>query len=186
MTTQSFFNNPFSFFDQDFPFATRSTPIEGPSNALRVRRQDNESSLGLRSFRRDPFFSDFFGQTAPFGDMINRPSPFSSGSSSVHDVFDNFIQKMEQEMQAFEELEKNPPQLEDPEHTSCFMRVMTNDNGHVKVKTMKKTPETEWETHIDEYQRGNPSLKNKENEENVQIEDETEQQQQIQGSSDSQ
>ena len=170
MITPSFFN-PFSLFDQEFP----------SSNALRGRPEDN---FGLQSFRRDPFFSDFFGQVTPFEDMISRISPFSSGSSSVHEMIENFRKKMEEEVKAFEELEKNPPQLEDPEHTSCFMRVMTNDNGHVKVKTMKKTPETEWETRVDEYQ---PSLEDKKNGENVQIEDETEQKQkQIQGSSDSQ
>lgn len=175
MITPSFFN-PFGFFEQEFPFSQ-------PSNALRLRSQENDNSLGLRSFTRNPFFGDFFGQVAPFEDM-NRISPFSSGSSSISDMFEGFRKKMEEEVKAFEELEKNPPQLEDPEHTSCFMRVMTNDNGHVKVKTMKKTPETEWETRVDEYQ---PSLENKDNGEKVQIEDESEQkQQQIEGSSDSQ
>lgn len=179
MITPSLYN-PFSFFNQDFPF----------SNALRLRPQDNEDFLGLRSFTRDPFFSDFFGELTPFEDMISRISPFSSGSSSVHGMFENFRKKMEEEVKAFEELEKNPPQLEDPEHTSCYMRVLTNDNGHVKVKTMKKTPETEWETRTEEYDRRNPSLENKKDGEDVQIEDgaaeQQQQQQQIQGSSESQ
>ena len=177
MITPSLFNNPFSLFSQDFPF----------SNALGLRPRHNEDFFGLRPFTRDPFFSDFFGQRDPFEDTIR---PFLSGSSSVEDVFENFKQKMEEEVKAFEELEKNPPQLEDPEHTSCFMKVMTNDNGHVKVKTIKKTPETEWETRTEEYDRSKPSLENKKNGEDVQIEDDgaqpQEQQQQIQGSSDSQ
>ena len=182
MITPSLFNN-FDLFDQHFPF----------SNALSLRPSDNDDFFGLRPFRRDPFFSDFFdSRMTPFDDMMSRISPFSS-SGSIDDMFENFKKKMDEEVKAFEELEKNPPKLEDPEHTSCFMKMMTNDNGHVKVKTLKKTPKTEWESRVEEYDRRNPSLENnKKNGEDVQIEDGAEpqeqqqEQQQIQGSSSSQ
>ena len=169
MTTHSFFNPLSLFDDQDFFFS----PFERPSNALRLKSEEEpERNLSLRSFRRDPFSSDFFGgDMVPFEDMISKISPFRSSSNSIHEMFENFRKNMEEEIKAFEELEKNPPSLEDPEHTSCFMRVMTNDNGYVKVKTMKKTPDSEWETRVEEFERGNPSLENKESEEKMQLED---------------
>jgi len=63
--------------------------------------------------------------------------------------------------------------LEDPEHTSYYMKVKTDDNGHVKVKTTRHEPGQKWKTTIEEYDRGNalegekqrvnPALENKQN-----------------------
>jgi len=34
------------------------------------------------------------------------------------------------------------------------MKILTDDNGHVRVKSVKKDPGHDWETHIEEYDRG--------------------------------
>ena len=43
----------------------------------------------------------------------------------------------------------------DPEHTTYRMKVKTDDNGHVKVKTVRKDPGSAWETHVEEFDKGN-------------------------------
>jgi len=49
---------------------------------------------------------------------------------------------------------ENDPLYFDPNHTTYRMKILTDDNGHVKVKTVKKDPGHDWETHIEEYDRG--------------------------------
>jgi uncharacterized cupredoxin-like copper-binding protein len=45
-----------------------------------------------------------------------------------------------------------------PTGTDCYyrMKIRTDDNGHVKVKTMEKEPNKDWEIHLEEYDRGKP------------------------------
>jgi len=50
------------------------------------------------------------------------------------------------------------PILTDPEHTSYDMRVKTDDIRHVRLKTMKKEPNCDWQTHVEEYFKGQPTL----------------------------
>ena len=41
----------------------------------------------------------------------------------------------------------------DPENTSYCMEVITNDHGHIKVKTVRKDPGHEWHSYVEEYDR---------------------------------
>ena len=53
--------------------------------------------------------------------------------------------------------------LNDPENTSYYMKVKTDDNGHVKVKTTRHPAGGEWRTDIQEYDRGTPSIQSGQN-----------------------
>ena len=44
--------------------------------------------------------------------------------------------------------------LKDPENTSYYMKLKTDDNGHVKVKTTRHPAGGEWKTEIQEYDKG--------------------------------
>ena len=52
------------------------------------------------------------------------------------------------------------PVVYDPAHTTYHMKMLTDDNGHVKVKTVKKDPSHDWETTVEEYDRGVPINQN--------------------------
>ena len=53
--------------------------------------------------------------------------------------------------------ESDPEELvqHDPEHTTYRMKTVINNNGHVTVKTVRKDPGSEWETHVRQYNAGN-------------------------------
>jgi len=44
----------------------------------------------------------------------------------------------------------------DPNTTQCRMKILTDNNGHVKVKTIRKDPGKDWNIQIEEYDRGKP------------------------------
>jgi len=46
-----------------------------------------------------------------------------------------------------------PPKIEDEEHTYYKMKVLTDNNGHVKTKMMEKEPGKEWQVKTEEYDR---------------------------------
>ena len=49
--------------------------------------------------------------------------------------------------------------LHDPDqNASYYMKIKTDDNGHVRVKTMQKKPNSEWKVNVEEYDRGKAAL----------------------------
>jgi len=46
----------------------------------------------------------------------------------------------------------------DTENSYYRMKIRTDDNGHVKVKTAEKEPGKDWDVHIEEYDKGKPGL----------------------------
>jgi len=45
------------------------------------------------------------------------------------------------------------------QYKSYFLKIKTDDNGHVRVKTVQKEPGKPWETHVEEYDRGSGAIK---------------------------
>jgi len=121
--------------------------------------KDNQQQLQL--FKENSLFDNFFKDSFFSNDMVSIFDPLNDFSfNKVQNLFDNMSKKMEEEFHAVEEMIENPPALEDPEHTSCYMKVMKNDNGHVQIKATKKVPGSEWETYKKEYyQKKRPVLK---------------------------
>jgi len=42
----------------------------------------------------------------------------------------------------------------DPNTCTYHMKILTDDNGHVRVKTIRKDPGKDWDVHIEEFDRG--------------------------------
>jgi len=141
------------------------------SYSMKVQTGDNDQShLKLRTTQRDPFsnwFTDvdeFFSARSPFESMLTTFDPFRTGFSSIQSLANRIKNDVESELnRSFETFDVTDyhPILTDPEHTSYYMRMKTDDNGHVRVKTIKKEPGADWKTHVEEYHRGKPSLESK-------------------------
>jgi len=135
--------------------------------SMKVRTSDDDNShLRLRTWRRDPFSAwesavqEFFRPMSPFDSMLSPFDPFRTGFGTIQALADRIKTDVERDLNrtfnVFDVMEHHPI-LTDPEHTSYFMRVKTDDNGHVRVKTIKKTPDSDWQTHVEEYNRGQPA-----------------------------
>jgi len=144
---------------------------QGTSYSMKVRTDDTDNShLRLMTSRRDPFSAwetvvdEFFRGKTPFDHMFSAFDPFNAGFSSIQALADSVKRDIERDLnrkfRMFDVMESYPI-LTDPGHTSYFMRVKTDDNGFVRVKTIKKTPGSEWQTHVEEYNRGQPRLEGK-------------------------
>ena len=132
-------------------------PKESESKVDSLKAKESEE-LNLQQPARRDVFSPW---SSSFGDFFGDISPFGFRHRSIFDRFDA-IERYADEMRAnmdrqFKMAEENKeyPTLRDPENTSYFMRMETNDNGNVKVKTMQKTPGTDWVTKFEEYKRNN-------------------------------
>jgi len=135
---------------------------------MKVQTDDNDHShLRLQTTRRDPFadwkttVDEFFRGVSPFESMLSTFDPFRTGFDSIQHLADNIKNDVERELnKTFETFDvmEHYPILTDPEHTSYYMRVKTDDNGHVRVKTIKKDPQSDWQTHVEEYYRGKAAL----------------------------
>jgi len=141
---------------------------QGSSYAMRVRTDENDNShLSLRTSRRDPLsnwvtdIDEFFRGTSPFDNLFGRFDPLSTGFNSIQSLANSIKSDVERDLNrtfdTFDVVESHPI-LTDPEHTSYFMKMKTDDNGHVRVKTIKKTPGSDWKTHVEEYNRGRPAV----------------------------
>jgi len=152
------------------PLTNEKNEPERTSYSMKVKTDENEndqSHLRLRTTRRDPFsdwitnVDEFFNARSPFESLLNTFDPFRTGFSSIQNLANRIKKDVERELNrtfdTFDVMEHHPI-LTDPEHTSYYMRVKTDDNGHVRVKTIKKEPGTDWRTHVEEYYRGKPSL----------------------------
>jgi len=117
----------------------------------------NQNSTDLQPFKGDSLFNNLFKETFPFDGLI--PDPFTEPvGNPIEEVIEEMNQEIEEELNLVEDMIEHPPKLEDPEHTSCFMKVVTNNNGHVKVKALKKSPGSDWEKYTQEYTEKRPAL----------------------------
>ncbi len=112
----------------------------------------------------DENFEDFFRDRSPFGRLDRELSSFDSFDArfnTLQNLADQIRQDMDkqfkQSAESFESKEGYPT-LADPENSTYYKRVETNDNGHVRIKTISKKPGSEWETKIEEYQGGKPAI----------------------------
>jgi hypothetical protein len=143
--------------------------------ALPEKEKDTDKKdVSVASERRDPYyafdyfdesFEDFFRDRSPFGRLDRALSSFDSFDarfSTLQNLADQIRQDMDKQFkQSTESFEgkEGYPTLADPENTTYFKRVETNDNGHVRIKTISKKPGSEWETNIEEYQGEQPVCK---------------------------
>jgi len=152
------------------PIASEKNEPERTSYSLKVNTDESnqdQSHLKLRTTRRDPFsdwttdIEEFFNARSPFENLLTSFDPSRVGFSSIQKLADRIRNDVEKELnksfQVFD-VEDYHPILTDPEHTSYYMRVKTDDNGHVRIKTIKKEPGSDWKTHVEEYQRGKPTI----------------------------
>ena len=140
---------------------------EKTSYNLNVKTDDDQGQLKLRTSRRDPFsdwetdIEQFFRPRSPFENLLTSFDPFRTGFGSIQSLADRIQSDVEKELNrsfnTFDVMDYHPI-LTDPKHTSYYMKVKTDDNGHVRVKTIKKTPDSDWETHVEEYDRGQRKL----------------------------
>ena len=141
---------------------------QGSSYSMKVKTDDkDQSNLRLSTWRNDPFsdwqttIDEFWRGASPFDNLLSKFDPYRVGFNSIQGLADRIKKDVEKDLNrtfsTFDVTESHPI-LTDPEHTSYYMRVKTDDNGHVRVKTIKKNPGSDWQTHIEEYNRGKPSL----------------------------
>jgi len=138
------------------------------SYKMKIKTDDNnQSNLCLRTTRRDPqsnfmtTIDDFFRGMSPFENMLNMFDSSRTGCSSIQKLADRIKCDVEKSLNRsfgmFDVMEFHPI-MTDKDHTSYYMRIKTDDNGHVRVKTIKKEPGSDWKTHVEEYQRGKPTI----------------------------
>ena len=100
--------------------------------------------------------------------MFSGDSLFNQMQDIANNIRNDVEKQLNQSFKQFDVLEHQA--LEDPEHTSYFMKVKTNDNGHVRVKTIKKKPGSDWKTHVEEYYRGSPAVEGEKSQEKKAVE----------------
>jgi len=183
---------PSKSLSQTHKLPAKTTPPKFSRKIAKIPHQDKKKkaksqlvphsrSNQLSIFGENSLFDNFFKDSIFSNDMVSLFEPFHDFPfKSVDNFFDDMSQEIEEEfneLDNIEEMMENPPVLEDPEHTSCYMKMMKNDNGHVKVKAMKKVPGEEWESVQHEFYQKKKSapkaLKNSKRDEVI-IEDETE------------
>jgi len=125
--------------------------------------------VGVRSEGREPFsafdeFDDLFRSRPSFDQFDRALNSFDSVNSrfdSLQSLADEIKQDMDkcfkESAESFEGKEEYPT-LADPDHTTYYKRVETNDNGHIRIKTISKKPGSDWETKIEEHQGGKPAI----------------------------
>jgi len=166
--------NSFDTFERD-AFQDRRQNRSTP--ALQDKEKDSDRrDLSLRSERRDPFlafdevFDDFFRDRYPLDRALSSWDTFHDRFDSLQGLADQMRRDMDkhfkQNLESFEAKEEYPT-LADPENTTYYKRIMTDHNGHVKVKTISKKPGSDWETKIEEYEGGKSAV---EGQEKVQVE----------------
>lgn len=141
--------------------------------AAALPEKEKASDQKQISSRKDPYyafdnfdedFGDFFRDRSPFGQLDRTLSSFDSFDArfnSLQSLADQIKQDMDKRFkESVESLEGKDeyPKLADPDNTSYYRRIETNDNGKVKIKTISKKPGSDWETKIEEYEGGKPVL----------------------------
>jgi len=121
----------------------RGKAIEGDSSKA-LSNQQNLSSQGLNK----PFGSD----VSSFGSNLLFDCGFQSWQNLADKIKQDVEGQLNTSFKTFNVLEHEAKQ--DPEHTSFYMKVKTDDNGHVKIKTTKHPAGGEWKTNVQEFDRG--------------------------------
>lgn len=67
--------------------------------------------------------------------------------------------QLNEDFRTFEVIENMTPKMQDEKNMCYRMKIKTDDNGHVKVKTMQKDPGSDWKVEVEEYDRGSKSMK---------------------------
>jgi len=143
---------------------------ERTSLKMKVNTDESDKNLShvkLWTTRRDQWsdwvtnIEEFFNARSPFDNLLCCFDSSQAGCNSIQSLADRIQKDVEKELNrsfnVFDVADYHPI-LTDPENTSYYMRVKTDDNGYVRVKTIKKAPGSDWQTHVEEYQRGKPSL----------------------------
>ncbi len=114
---------------QQLPNQTVNEP-DRTSYTMKVKTDDDQGHLKLRTSRRDPFsdwFTDIdevFRWRSPFESMLNTFDPFRTGCSSIQSLADNLKSDVEKYLNrsfdTFDVIEHHPI-LTDPKHTSYYM-----------------------------------------------------------------
>jgi len=156
----------FKTFDVMEHQALPSENPEGSSYQMKVQTDNkDQSNLKLSTSRRnsqspwETVIDEFFRASSPFDNLLTPFDPSRVGFDSIQDLANSIKRDVERDLnrtfKMFDVVESHPKET-DPEHTSYYMKMKTDDNGHVRVKTIKKLPGKDWETHVEEYNRGMP------------------------------
>jgi len=158
--------NSFDILEQD---AYNKQPQRRAAALPDKEKDSDRRDLSVRSEESDPFFAfdefdDFFRDRSPFSRLDRALGSFDSFDArfnSLQKLSDQIRQDMDkhfkQSAESFEGKEEYPT-LADPENTTYYKRIETNDNGHVRIKTISKKPGSDWETKIEEYKGGKPAI----------------------------
>jgi len=108
---------------------------------------------------------------SPFGDPLLGDSLFDRMQRIADNIKRDVEYQLSRSFDTFRVLEHRA--LEDPNnYSSYFMKIKTDDNGHVRVKTIQKEPNSDWKVNVEEYDRGNPAIGQDENKKKTAIEQE--------------
>ena len=98
---------------------------------------------------------------------ILRPIMLSTNTGSLFKDMQRIADKIKSDVEnqlheafrTFEVIEDmTPEKLGNDENAFYRMKIKTDDNGHVKVKTMQKDPGTDWKVEVEEYDKGSKSI----------------------------
>jgi frataxin-like iron-binding protein CyaY len=62
--------------------------------------------------------------------------------------------QLSRDFKTFDVIEDLTPSIRPDERSYYRMKIRTDDNGHVRVKTMQKDPGSDWKVEVEEYDRG--------------------------------
>ena len=94
---------------------------------------------------------------SPFGDPFLGDSLFTRMQRLADAIKRDVEHQLNRTFDTFRVLEHTT--LEDPDqNSSYYLKIKTDDNGHVRVKTMQKEPHSDWKVNVEEYDRGNSAL----------------------------
>jgi len=70
----------------------------------------------------------------------------------------NVENQLQEAFKTFEVTENLTPSTQDEKNAYYRFKIKTDDNGHVRVKTMQKEPGSDWKVQVEEYDRGNKPI----------------------------
>jgi len=97
--------------------------------------------------------NSIFGDMFPSFDRFERhlEDQFQEAFESIASIDDLSLPFDLESLDDLEDLA--PPAIEDDEHTYCKMKILRDDNGHVKVKTFEKKPGSDWKVKTKKFER---------------------------------
>ena len=89
----------------------------------------------------------------------NTGSIFNDMQRIADKIKNNVESQLNEAFRTFEVVEDlSTDKLANDPNSYCRMKIKTDDNGHVKVKTMQKDPGTDWDVEVEEYDKGSKAL----------------------------